>query len=120
MYLPVAAKLRHLPSSLEETSRVLGRSPLKTFQHVVYPQISSVLYAGTLLVFLYTISDFGAVQLLRYDTLTRSIATAQLANKSLALALGLFLLVIAGVVVFAERMVSRKPSQQGKVKSARH
>ena len=40
--------------------------------------------------FLYTISDFGAVQLLRYDTLTRSIATAQLANKSLALALGLF------------------------------
>ena len=113
VYLPVAAKLQHLPSSLEETSRVLGRSPLKTFQHVVYPQISSVLYAGTLLVFLYTISDFGAVQLLRYDTLTRSIATAQLANKSLALALGLFLLVIAGVVVFAERMVSRKTISAG-------
>ena len=110
---PLPQKLRHLPSSLEETSRVLGRSPLKTFQHVVYPQISSVLYAGTLLVFLYTISDFGAVQLLRYDTLTRSIATAQLANKSLALALGLFLLVIAGVVVFAERMVSRKTISAG-------
>ena len=113
VYLPVAAKLQHLPSSLEETSRVLGRSPLKTFQHVVYPQISSVLYAGTLLVFLYTISDFGAVQLLRYDTLTRSIATAQLANKSLSLALGLFLLVIAGVVVFAERMVSRTTPSAG-------
>ena len=113
VYLPVAAKLQHLPSSLEETSRVLGRSPLKTFQHVVYPQISSVLYAGTLLVFLYTISDFGAVQLLRYDTLTRSIATAQLANKSLSLALGLLLLVIAGVVVFAERMVSRTTPSAG-------
>ncbi|MDG2300967.1 MAG: iron ABC transporter permease [Acidimicrobiales bacterium] len=107
VYLPVAAKLRHLPSSLEETSRVLNRSPFKTFQYVVYPQISSVLYTGTLLVFLYTISDFGAVQLLRYDTLTRSIATAQLANKSLSLALGLFLLVIAGIIVFAERMVSK-------------
>ena len=110
VYLPVAAKLRHLPSSLEETSRVLGYSPLKTFQHVVFPQISQILYAGTLLVFLYTISDFGAVQLLRYDTLTRSIATAQLANKSLSLALGLFLLIIAGVVVFAERIVSKSSS----------
>ncbi|HAY51737.1 MAG TPA: hypothetical protein DCY30_06910, partial [Acidimicrobiaceae bacterium] len=56
---------------------------------------------------------FGAVQLLRYDTLTRSIATAQLANKSLSLALGLFLLVIAGVVVLAERMVSRTTPSAG-------
>ena len=107
VYLPVAAKLRHLPSSLEETSRVLGYSPRKTFNHVVFPQVAPVLGAGTLLVFLYTISDFGAVQLLRYDTLTRSIATSQLANKSLSLALGLFLLIIAGIVVFAERMISR-------------
>ncbi len=110
VYLPVAAKLRHLPSSLEETSRVLGYSPRRTFNHVVLPQVAPVLCAGTLLVFLYTISDFGAVQLLRYDTLTRSIATSQLANKSLSLALSLFLLIIAGTIVFTERMVSRSRS----------
>jgi iron(III) transport system permease protein len=76
----------------------------------VLPQVAPVLCAGTLLVFLYTISDFGAVQLLRYDTLTRSIATSQLANKSLSLALSLFLLIIAGTIVFTERMVSRSRS----------
>jgi UMF1 family MFS transporter len=40
---------------------------------VVLPQLRPALAAGGLLVALYAISDFGAVALLRYDTLTRAL-----------------------------------------------
>ena len=55
----------------------------------------------------YTISDFGAVAILRYDTLTRSIETNQL-NRPVALALSLILLLLAGAVVLAERYAQRR------------
>ena len=44
---------------------------------------------------------------MRYDTLARSIFTAQLADQSAALALSLILLVLAGVIVAFERLFSR-------------
>jgi iron(III) transport system permease protein len=106
VYLLVAARLRRLPGALEESARVLGDGPLGVFARVVLPQIAPAIAAGTLLVFLYTISDFGAVQLMRYDTLTRAIHTTQLSNPPVALALSLILLVLAGIVVLAERVVS--------------
>jgi len=40
---------------------------------VVLPQLRPAAAAGGLLVFLYVLSDFGAVSILRYDTLTRAI-----------------------------------------------
>ena len=107
VYLPVAARFRQLPRSLEESARVLGKSPITTFTRVVLPQAGPVIAAGTLIVFLYTISDFGAVQLMRYDTLTRAIFMSQLANQSVALALSLILLLLAGVIVISERLFSR-------------
>ena len=107
VYLPVAARLRQLPRSLEENARVLGQNPSQIILRVVLPQIGSVIAAGTLLVFLYTISDFGAVQLMRYDTLARSIFTSQLADQSVALALSLILLLLAGTIVAFERIFSR-------------
>ena len=107
VYLPVAARLRQLPKSLEDNARVLGQSAFQTFARVVLPQIGSILAAGSLLVFLYTISDFGAVQLMRYDTLTRSIYTNRLINQPTALALSLLLLLLAAVIVLSERFFSR-------------
>lgn len=108
VYLPVAARLRQLPGSLEESARVLGDSVWRTLRRIVAPQIAAAAGAGTLLVFLYTISDFGAVQLMRYDTLTRAIATNQLANPPVALALSLILLILAAAVVIFERSVSKR------------
>lgn len=108
VYLAVASRLRQLPGSLEENARVLGDTFAAAFRRVVLPQIAGAIGAGTLLVFLYTISDFGAVQLMRYDTLTRAIATNQLANPPVALALSLILLGLAAVVVVVERMVSAR------------
>ena len=108
VYLPVAARLRQLPGSLEQSALILGDSLPRAFRRVVLRQISGSLTAGTLLVFLYTISDFGAVQLMRYDTLTRAIETNYLARPPMAFALSLILLGFAGLVVAAERSVNRR------------
>ncbi len=108
VYLPVAARLRRLPGSVEETARLLGDSPPTIIRRVVLPQTVGAISAGTLLVFLYTISDFGAVQLMRYDTLSRAIYTTRLSNQRESLALSVILLVLAAVVVLAERAATRR------------
>jgi iron(III) transport system permease protein len=107
VYLPVAARLGQLPASLEESARLLGRSPAGVFATVVAPQAASAVWAGTLLVFLYTISDFGAVQLLRYQTLTGSIYASRVFDRAGALSQSLLLGLLAVAVVAAERSVSR-------------
>ena len=105
--LPVSARLRDLPASLEESARLLNRGGWPTFTRVVLPQIRSAVLAGSLLVFLYTISDFGAVQLLRYDTLTRVIYANRLDQATWA-ALSMQLAVLALAVVMAERVSLRR------------
>jgi iron(III) transport system permease protein len=118
VYLPVAARLRQLPPSMEESARLLGRGPLGTFASVVMPQAWAAVAAGGLLVFLYTIADFGAVQLLRYDTLTRAIYANRLADPGVAAALSLALGVLAIAVVAAQRSVggglARDPRREGR------
>ena len=64
--------------------------------------------AGTLLVFLYTVSDFGAVALMRYDTLTVDIYANRLADQARSFSLALVLAVLALVVVMGERAVARR------------
>jgi iron(III) transport system permease protein len=113
VYLPVAARFRRLPGSIEDSARVLGDGPWHTFWRVCIPQSASAIGAGTLLVFLYAISDFGAVVLLRYDTLTRAIHTNQLANPPVALALSFVLLVLAAAVVLVERWLSSRRHDEG-------
>ncbi|MDQ5815740.1 MAG: iron ABC transporter permease [Actinomycetota bacterium] len=107
VFLPAAARLAQLPSSLEESARLLGTSSYKTFWRVVLPQSRGAIGAGTLLVFLYSISDFGVVQLMRYDTLTRVIYATRLFDRSTSLALSLQLGLIAVAVVVLERFVAR-------------
>jgi iron(III) transport system permease protein len=108
VYLPVAARMASLPPSLEESARLLGRSPWTVFRTVVMPQISGAIWAGTLLVFLYTVSDFGAVTLLGYDTLTEQIYADKLFDQPRAMGLALILGGVALVVVVAERALERR------------
>lgn len=107
VFLPVLAALRALPASLEECARSLGRTPLAVFRTVTLPQLRSPIAAGMLLVFLYTLSEFGAVQLLRYDTLTRAIYTTRL-DQPIATSLSLVLAVVALAAVTADRMIARR------------
>ena len=111
VYLPVAARLTALPSSLEESARLLGRSPRSVFRTVVLPQCRGAIWAGGLLVFLYTVSDFGAVKLLRYNTLATQIYANRLFDRSQSFALALILSIVALAVVMAERGVGRRAVQ---------
>jgi len=80
----------------------------------VLPQLSGAIGAGALLVFLYAVSDFGVVVLLRFDTLTRAIYTNRLLDRDQSAALSLLLGVVALAVVAGERMaVRRRPPLEG-------
>ena len=101
--LPVSARLIGLRSSLEESGRLLGLTSTATFFRVVLPQLRSAILGGGLLVFLYTLSEFGAVQLLGFDTLTRVIYATRQTNRALSFASAAVLLVLAIAVVSLER-----------------
>jgi iron(III) transport system permease protein len=107
VYLPVSARFRQLPASFEESARLLGRRPFTTFFEVVLPQARGAILAGSLLVFLYVVSDFGVVQLMRYDTLTRSIYSTRLIDRTTSVSLSLLLGLVAIAVVALERVFTR-------------
>ena len=111
VYLPVAARMASLPPSLEESARLLGRKPVTVFLTVVLPQVWSAVLAGTMLVFLYTISDFGAVSLLGYSTLAEQIYADQLFDQARSMGLALILGVTALCVVTVERALERRRAQ---------
>ena len=107
VYLPVALRLQNTAPELEEAARVLDGSMRRMARQVVYPQIRGTVLAGMLLVFLYVLSDFGAVSLMRYDTITRAIFSARLLDRATSLTLGLILAILALGVAAAERGLSR-------------
>ena len=102
--LPTRAALTNLDSSLEEVSRTLGRDAWRTFTSVTLRTLRPAIASGALLVALYTLSDFGAVSLLRYETFTAAIFVQYESafDRSLASALSLMLAVIAIAIVTTE------------------
>ncbi|MBN1220270.1 MAG: iron ABC transporter permease [Anaerolineae bacterium] len=102
--LSVRAGLRGLDASLEQVAQSLGRSPFRVFYEITLPHLRPSILAGGLLVALYTLSDFGAVSLLRFDSFTRAIYLQYSASfdRSAAAVLGLLLVVLAGLILFFE------------------
>ena len=95
--LSVRAALWGQDPALEEMSRALGNDRWRTMWRVTLPLLRPSIAAGSLLVALYTLSDFGAVSLLRYETFTWAIylqyETAF--NRALAAALSLVMIAFA-------------------------
>ena len=104
VFLPTAAALRRLDPAMEEASRSLGIGAVATFWRVTVPQLRPAVAAGALLVSLYTLSDFGAVSILRYDTFTRVIFTSFNASfdRTPAVVLSGMLVLVTAVIVLAE------------------
>ncbi|HET7477661.1 MAG TPA: iron ABC transporter permease [Dermatophilaceae bacterium] len=73
VFLPVAAALRGLDPALEETAASLCLGPWGRLWRVVLPQLRPALLGGVLLVGLHLLAEFGALQLLRFDTFTTAI-----------------------------------------------
>ncbi|MCY4616871.1 MAG: iron ABC transporter permease [Chloroflexi bacterium] len=104
LLLTLRPAIAGLDPRLEELSRGFGHGRFHTFRHVVLPQLRPALAAGGLLVALYAISDFGAVALLRYDSLTRALFVRYEAGFDLggAAALALVLVSLALTLVALE------------------
>ena len=110
--LTVRAAWSRLDPGLEEASRVLGRTPVHTFVRVVIPQLRPAVTGGALLVALYTLSDFGAVTMLRYDTFTRAIYVQYRGalDRGAAAVLGLMLVILTIAVLRGEQRLRRGES----------
>ena len=73
VYLLSGAAFRTLHASLEEASRVFGRTPMQTLFRVTLPALRPGLTAGALLVALDILAEYGTVALLRYETFSSAI-----------------------------------------------
>lgn len=107
--LTARAAIRRLDPSLEEASRMLGQGRWTTMRRIILPQLRPSIAAGSLLVALYTLSDFGAVSMLRYDSFTRAIFLQYRASldRSTAAVLGLVLVAVTLVVLSGEAATRR-------------
>lgn len=110
LLLSVRAGLRRLDPSLEEASRSLGRSAWQTFRAVTLPNLRPAIAGGALLVALYTLSDFGAVSLLRFNSFTRAIYVQYQSSfdRSFAAILSLLLVLMTILILMAERRTQGK------------
>jgi iron(III) transport system permease protein len=107
VYLPVASSLRNADPALEEVSRSLGVSRLKTFWRVTIVQSRVAILGGCLLVALVLLAEYGAFEILAYQTFTTEIFTEfQNFRVPAACALSLVLVVI-GLVVLAGETAGR-------------
>ena len=92
--LTVRAALRGLDPALEEAARGLGHGSWSTFRRVTLPHLRPAIAAGSLLVALYTLSDFGVVSLLQFETFTQAIYTQYQGSLDRTLAAGFALLLV--------------------------
>ncbi len=105
LFLSIRAGLRNIDPAIEEAARSLGYNGWRTFLRVTLPNLRPAITAGGLLVALYTLSDFGAVSLLRFNSFTRAIYTGYLSSfdRSLASLLALVLVLLTVCLLWAEQ-----------------
>lgn len=101
--LTVRAGLRNMDPSLEDSSRLLGHSLWSTTFRLTLPQLRPSIAAGSLLVALYTLSDFGAVSIMRYETFTWAIYQQYQSSfdRSIAAMLSIVLVLLAAVILMS-------------------
>ena len=102
--LTVRGAMRDLDPALEDSARGLGHGAWSTTLRVSLPLLRPGIVAGSLLVALYTLSDFGAVSLMRYPTFTWVIFQQYESafDRSIAAVLSLVLVGMAIVILVLE------------------
>jgi len=104
VYLVVRSSMVRINPALEEAARGLGSSAWEAFRRVTLPQLRPSIAASSLLVALYTLSDFGAVSLMRLDVFTRVIYAQYQGrlDRTPAAVLSVVLMIIALMILWAE------------------
>lgn len=105
VFLAVSAALIRTSVTNEEVARSLGLGRWQTMLRVTWPQVRPAAIASLMLVVLYSLSEFGAIALLRFDTFTRAIYNAYRGSfdRSAAASLALVLVLITLLVIWFER-----------------
>jgi iron(III) transport system permease protein len=108
VYLPVAASLRAADPSLEETARSLGLGPVRTFCRVTLRHAKGAILGGCVLVALVILAEYGAFEILGYQTFTTEIYTEFSVAFSVPTACALSLvLIVLGALVLAGDAAAR-------------
>lgn len=112
--LPARAALAGADPALEEAARALGDRRSAAFRRALLPQIRPAVAAGGLLVFLYVLSDFGAVAMMRYGTLTRAIFLEYRSSfdRSRPAIFGVVLVALTLAAIAAERRLRGRVAPQ--------
>ncbi len=107
VYLPVAASFRGSDPGQQEVARSLGLSRPATFARVTLAQARPALLGGCVLVSLALLAEYGAFEILRYQTLTTEIffESQRSYNIPVASSLSLILVVVSFAVLGGEAMV---------------
>ena len=102
--LAALAAFRRIDGAQLDVAQTLGLNQLESFFRVTFPQIRNAVGAGSLIVALYVLSDFGAVSLLGVDTFTRAIQNTYQGSfdRSSAALLALILVAISSLVISFE------------------
>lgn len=113
LFLNLRTAFRGLDPGLEEAARALGHRPLSVFFRITLPQLKPAYLAGTLLIGLHVLGDFGAVSLMRYETFSYAIYLQYSAafDRVYAAWLALMLLALTGVALYLEYRTLRKAHQ---------
>jgi len=115
IFLTVRAALRRSDPAMEDAARSLGKPAWETFLRVNLPQLRPAIVAGSLLIALYVLSEFGAVSMLRYDTLTPLVYVQYTTSfdRSAAAVLGLPLIVLAAAFVMLDSFTRGRARYHG-------
>ncbi|MGQ0811163.1 MAG: ABC transporter permease [Nitrospiraceae bacterium] len=110
VYLLSRGALLSLNVSFEEVARACGASRVETLRRVTLPLLRPAIVAGVALVILYVVSDFGAVSLLRYQTLTYAVYQQMTGryDQTAASILSLLLVMMALAFLVTERWFRRR------------
>lgn len=106
--LPIRAAVARADRNTWDAARSLGASPAQAFFRVIFPTLRPAIASGALLVGLYALSDFGAVSLTRFRTLSYVIYLRyqSLFGREEAVAYAWLLVVVAVVLVIAHRLIA--------------
>ena len=107
VFLPVAASLRSADPAQEEVARSLGLGRVRTFWTVTVGQARVAILGGAILVGLVVLAEFGAFEILGYQTLTTEIYNEfQVGfNEPAACALSLILVLLGALLLASEDLV---------------
>ena len=116
VFLTTRASLLSIDGRGVEAARTLNHTRWGAFRRVTLPQLKPGIAAGSLLVALYTLSDFGTPAIMQYDVFTRIIFVETTARRvDFAAIFSLLLVGLTVVILAAESKVERDDDESAYV-----